>query len=49
MKSKINKLFAWLIVFLLVIGLAGFGLQDVISRWGTSKIATIGEKEISTE
>ena len=49
MKSKINKLFAWLIVFLLVIGLAGFGLQDVISRWGTSKIAAIGEKEISTE
>ena len=49
MKSKLNKLFAWLIVFLLVIGLAGFGLQDVISRWGTSKIATIGERDISTE
>ncbi|MFL2790998.1 MAG: SurA N-terminal domain-containing protein [Paracoccaceae bacterium] len=49
MKSKINKLFAWLIVFLLVIGLVGFGLQDVISRWGNSKIATIGNKEITSE
>ena len=49
MKSKINKFFVWLIVFLLVIGLAGFGLQDVISRWGTSRIATVGDIEISTE
>ena len=49
MKSKINKFFAWLVVFLLVIGLAGFGLQDVISRWGTSRIATVGDIEISTK
>ena len=49
MKSKINKFFAWIIVLLLVLGLAGFGLQDVLSRWGTSKLATIGEVEISTE
>ena len=49
MKSKINKFFAWIIVILLVLGLAGFGLQDVLSRWGTSKLATIGEVEISTE
>ena len=49
MKSKINKFFVWLIVFLLVIGLAGFGLQDVVSRWGTSRIATVGDIEISTE
>ena len=49
MKSKINKFFAWIIVLLLVLGLAGFGLQDVLSRWGTSKLATVGEVEISTE
>ena len=49
MKSKINKLFAWLVVFLLVIGLAGFGLQDVVSRWGTSRVATVGDTTISTE
>ena len=49
MKSKINKFFAWVIVLLLVLGLAGFGLQDVLSRWGTSKLATVGEVEISTE
>ena len=49
MKSKFNKFFAWIIVLLLVLGLAGFGLQDVLSRWGTSKLATVGEVEISTE
>ena len=49
MKSKINKFFAWIIVLLLVLGLAGFGLQDVLSRWGTSKLAAVGEVEISTE
>ena len=49
MKSKINKFFAWIIVLLLVLGLAGFGLEDVLSRWGTSKLATVGEVEISTE
>ena len=49
MKSKINKFFAWIIVVLLVLGLAGFGLQDVLSRWSTSKLATVGEVEISTE
>ena len=49
MKSKINKFFAWIIVLLLVLGLVGFGLQDVLSRWGTSKLASIGEVEISSE
>ncbi|MDG2355134.1 MAG: SurA N-terminal domain-containing protein [Paracoccaceae bacterium] len=49
MKSKINKFFAWIIVFLLVIGLAGFGLQDVLSRWGTSRVASVGDITISTE
>ena len=49
MKSKINKFFAWIIVLLLVLGLAGFGLQDVLSRWGTSKLVSIGEVEISTK
>ena len=49
MKSKINKFFAWVVVFLLVIGLAGFGLQDVLSRWGTSRLASVGDIRISTE
>ena len=49
MKSKINKFFAWIIVILLVLGLVGFGLQDVLSRWGTSKLATVGEIEIESE
>ena len=49
MKSKINKFFAWIIVLLLVLGLAGFGLQDVLSRWGTSKLASIGKVEVSSE
>ncbi|MFL2801426.1 MAG: SurA N-terminal domain-containing protein [Paracoccaceae bacterium] len=49
MKSKLNKFFAWIIVLLLVLGLVGFGLQDVLSRWGTSKLATVGDIEISTK
>ena len=49
MKSKLNKFFAWIIVLLLVLGLAGFGLQDVLSRWGSTKIATVGNMEISTK
>ena len=49
MKSKINKFFAWIIVLLLVLGLVGFGLQDVLSRWGSSKLATVGDIEISTK
>ncbi len=49
MKSKLNKFFAWIIVLLLVLGLAGFGLQDVISRWGTTRIASVGDTQISTE
>ena len=49
MKSKLNKIFAWIIVLLLVLGLVGFGLQDVLSRWGTSKLATVGDIEISTK
>ena len=49
MKSKINKFFAWIIVLLLVLGLVGFGLQDVLSRWGSSKLATVGDIEISNK
>ena len=49
MKSIINKFFAWIIVLLLVLGLVGFGLQDVLSRWGSSKLATVGNIEISTK
>ena len=49
MKSGISKFFAWIVVFLLIVGLAGFGLQDVISRWGSSKIAKVGTIEVSSE
>ena len=49
MKSNTSKLFAWIIVFLLVIGLAGFGIQDIISGSGRSNIAIVGKKKIKPE
>ena len=49
MKSKTSKLFAWIIVFLLVVGLAGFGIQDIISGSGKNNIAIIGDQKIKPE
>ena len=40
--------FAWLIVFILVIGLAGFGIQDVLRSSGTNEVATFGNQKISS-
>ena len=48
-RSKTSKFFAWVIVFILVIGLAGFGIQDVLRSSGTNEVVTFGEQEISSE
>jgi peptidyl-prolyl cis-trans isomerase D len=48
-RSKTSTLFAWLIVFILVIGLAGFGIQDVLRSSGTNEIATFGNQKISSD
>ena len=49
MKSKTSKVFAWVIVVLLVLGLAGFGIQDVIRSSGSQEIALVGEQKISPD
>ena len=46
MKSKTSKFFAWAIVFLLVVGLAGFGIQDIIAGSGKNNIAIIGSQKV---
>ena len=48
MRSKTSKLFAWVIVIILVIGLAGFGIQDVIRSSGTNEVVTFGNQKISS-
>ena len=49
MRSKTSKVFAWLIVVILVIGLAGFGIQDVIRSSGNNYIAKFGDQKVSPE
>jgi peptidyl-prolyl cis-trans isomerase D len=48
-RSKTSKIFAWVIVFILVIGLAGFGIQDVLRSSGTNEVATFGNQKISSD
>ena len=48
-RSKTSTVFAWLIVFILVIGLAGFGIQDVLRSSGTNEVATFGNQKISSD
>ena len=48
-RSKTSKVFAWVIVFILVIGLAGFGIQDVLRSSGTNEVATFGNQKISSD
>ena len=49
MRSKTSKAFAWIIVFILVIGLAGFGIQDVLRSSGTNEVASFGNQKISSD
>ena len=48
-RSKTSKVFAWLIVFILVIGLAGFGIQDALRSSGTNEVATFGNQKVSSD
>ena len=41
--------FAWVIVLILVIGLAGFGIQDVLRSSGTNEVATFGNQKVSSD
>ncbi|MDG2474768.1 MAG: SurA N-terminal domain-containing protein, partial [Paracoccaceae bacterium] len=49
MRSKTSKTFAWIIVFILVIGLAGFGIQDVLRSSGKNEVASFGNQKISSD
>ena len=48
-RSKTSKTFGWIIVFILVIGLAGFGIQDVLRSSGQNEVATFGNQKITSD
>ncbi|PQM62709.1 MAG: hypothetical protein CML40_01530 [Rhodobacteraceae bacterium] len=48
-RSKISKTFAWVIVVILVLGLAGFGIQDVLRSSGRNEVASFGSQKISSD
>ncbi len=47
LKGNISKFFAWIMVSIVIISLAGFGIQDVILGSTGRNIATIGKEKIS--
>ena len=48
-RSKTSKIFAWVIVLILVLGLAGFGIQDVLRSSGRNEVASFGNQTISSD
>ncbi len=46
-KGNISKFFAWIMVSIVIISLAGFGIQDVILGSTGRNIATVGKEKIS--
>ncbi len=46
-KGNISKFFAWIMVSVVIISLAGFGIQDVILGSTGRNIATVGQEKIS--
>ena len=47
LKGNTSKFFAWIMVSIVIISLAGFGIQDVILGSTGRNIATIGKEKIS--
>ncbi len=47
LKGNISKFFAWIMVSIVIISLAGFGIQDVILGSTGRNIATVGNEKIS--
>ena len=47
LKGNISKIFAWIMVSIVIISLTGFGIQDVILGSTGRTIATIGKEKIS--
>ncbi|MFL2793704.1 MAG: SurA N-terminal domain-containing protein [Paracoccaceae bacterium] len=49
LKGNISKFFAWILVSIVIISLAGFGIQDVILGSTGRNIATVGKEKISID
>ena len=49
MRSKTSKIFAWIIVVILVVGLAGFGIQDVLRTSGKNDVIRFADQKVTTE
>ena len=49
LKGNISKFFAWIMVSIVIISLAGFGIQDVILGSTGRNIATVGREKISID
>ena len=49
MKFSIGKFFAWILVGLLLIGLLGFGITDVLVGRSNSNLVTVGESKITSQ
>ena len=47
LKGNISKFFAWIMVSIVIVSLAGFGIQDVILGSSGRNIAIIGKEKIS--
>ena len=49
LKRNVSKFFAWIMVSIVIISLAGFGIQDVILGSMSQNIATIGKEKITVD
>ena len=47
LKGNISKFFAWIMVSIVIVSLAGFGIQDVILGSTGRNIAIVGKEKIS--
>ena len=49
LKGNISKFFAWIMVSIVIISLAGFGIQDVILGSAGRNIASVGKEKITID
>ena len=49
LNGNISKFFAWILVLIVIVSLAGFGIQDVILGSSSRNIATVGKEKVSID
>ena len=49
MGLSVGKFFAWILVLLLLVGLLGFGITDVLVGRNTNTVATVGKTKITSQ